>query len=102
VLVVLIGVWWGTRVVCRWMHDRRVPRHTDVVAVQFGFVLVLVSALIAVACDLTDGGRPMALTRTFWELTILLGNVFLAMVIMVLRNSSLPRQAGKEAQRVGR
>lgn len=85
---------WGTRVICRWLHDRRVPRHADVRAIQSGFVAVSVIGVIAVICDATDGGRPLEMTGFFWEFFKLLSIVFVGLVIMVLRNSSLPR-AGK-------
>lgn len=87
-------VLWGTRIVCLWVHDRRVPRPEDVRAVQIVCGLVVVVAAIAIASDLTDSGKSQALTRLFWEFVQLLGIVFAAMLIQVLRISSLPR-AGK-------
>lgn len=91
ILAHLMVVAWGTRVVCLWTHDRRVPRKDDVVAVQLGFAAVCVVAVIAAVSDLTDGGRKLVTTRTFWEFMELLCIVFTGFVILVLRNSALPR-----------
>lgn len=91
ILAHLVVVGWGTRVVCRWLHDRRVPRAADVRAVQVGFLIVCALVVLAVLCDVTDGGRPLAMTRMMWEFAMLVSTVFSALVILVLRNSSLPR-----------
>jgi hypothetical protein len=98
ILAHLLIVGWGTRVVCCWLHDRRVPRPDDVRAVQAGFVAVCVIAGIALISDVTDGGRRLIVTRLFWDFMELLSILFTGLVILVLRNSSLPRVGKKEGE----
>lgn len=87
----LLLVAWGTRVVCLWTHDRRVPRPDDVRAVQLGFGVAVAAVMLAILFDATDGGRPLQGTRSAWEFAMLVCTVVSGLVILVLRNASLPR-----------